>query len=954
MRYSIALSDVKPINEKFNAELQRQIDGTLPKGHVYQLGEPSVILVSAGIDDLPIELAASRLVDKSMQENHPFDLSEVRDLVNAIQQPLAVFRSATHVGSFVVLTQIKHDDRNFVAAMTVNANKDKLDVNSIRSLHYRNSLNILGWINDGLANYISPSFNVDFIDDIKRNLLSKPQYNSVEVRKKISDAANVVKSFENPKLPEPTNAIQNESNVGDRYSFNVRGNSGYTMRDDGKTYLSNRASDAEYDGSFPKAQFKKAYGLSSKMFDAFLEMGFIKNTEWHHTGTGYKETLYYTWADGIRAGGNVDYSNDTDSQDFQEGSIYQSFIDNQKEIVRLLKVYETSEFKYKPKRARYRASDTDIETYARLNASTTNLSRELQDKMKAEHEQVSEKGRTGEIDNPRLRALMHGSIDDKYLAMDYDRIINDKSVQQMINGNAEHERVMNEEIDTYNKNVDEENKLSDGKEKIIVQIAKLLGKNDEEAYSIAEETSKTADEEKLQMLMHEKEKELAELNRQMAEAKLKDLEDWVSKNRKKGNIEDFTRLKEDELPQFYLETKREMNGKYGWFAASSTYRLPEYISGLSFKTKRLLDTYNQKYDDYYRTRYRSTVDDFNSYRDELYAKHNMGERYSIAIDGERSINRIYPSSATMEEIEEMNRNIRDFNDKQKHETAKTIRDRIRAEFENRRDQYESKQAFHDAYVKAADEAVMSHFDNTEWKPIAYVPTDIKKVHDWLIARGWNGVDNKTYATEAGYISHHVVHHEGEFTGDVDSDGYDMQQNFNAPYVIGYTDRQPNSLVYVRRDTKGRYFATIITVGENGHLTDGRVNWQTDFAKEKNPYKKLIPIWTSEFALQTTGVESNAPEGADQISEYKDTNSSSESSSSEENSSIQNESKNRKRYSINPSSVPSRVSASQILRMRWPGISANKHIKRQLTIISANLSRVFLQLKTTQQTKLSIT
>ena len=82
----------------------------------------------------------------------------------------------------------------------------------------------------------------------------------------------------------------------------------------------------------------------------------------------------------------------------------------------------------------------------------------------------------------------------------------------------------------------------------------------------------------------------------------------------------------------------------------------------------------------------------------------------------------------------------------------------------------------------------------------------------------------------------------------------------------------------------------VKLGVNGHLEDGRINWQTDFAKEKNPYKKIIPIWTLESVLTHTEDGVNAPEGADQNSEYKNTNSSSESLSSEEISSIQNESK----------------------------------------------------------------
>ncbi len=77
-------------------QLQEQIDGTLPQGHIYQLGMPSRILRSAGIPNLPIELSADRLKNKSVQANHPFQLSEVRNLPQAIHDPIAVFESSTH------------------------------------------------------------------------------------------------------------------------------------------------------------------------------------------------------------------------------------------------------------------------------------------------------------------------------------------------------------------------------------------------------------------------------------------------------------------------------------------------------------------------------------------------------------------------------------------------------------------------------------------------------------------------------------------------------------------------------------------------------------------------------------------------------------------------------------------------------------------------------------------
>ena len=190
------------VNERFNDALQQQIDGTLPKGYVYDLGMPSSILLSTGIPNLPIELVAIRLSDKSMQENHPFDLNEVKDLPNAIQNPFAVFRSATHIGSNVILTNLKHGGRNYVVAIETNRKAGRIFVNSVRSVHYRNSMNIIGWINDGLADYMSEDFRNSWIEETKNELLSKPQYNSADVRKKLISVANIVKDFENPNISE--------------------------------------------------------------------------------------------------------------------------------------------------------------------------------------------------------------------------------------------------------------------------------------------------------------------------------------------------------------------------------------------------------------------------------------------------------------------------------------------------------------------------------------------------------------------------------------------------------------------------------------------------------------------------------------------------------------------------------------------------------------------------------
>lgn len=182
-------------NERFNSELEKQVKGELPKGHVYKLGMPSDILRSAGLPDLPIELSSTRLNEKSKQDNHPFDLSEVKNLPNAIQNPLAVFRSATRIGSFVVMTEVEHDEKNFVVAIEADRAKGHIRINDIRSIHYRSSnTHFANWLTEGLAEYIDKKRMAEW--------LSKQRYNSAEVRKLFNHAAKVIKDFENPTFFE--------------------------------------------------------------------------------------------------------------------------------------------------------------------------------------------------------------------------------------------------------------------------------------------------------------------------------------------------------------------------------------------------------------------------------------------------------------------------------------------------------------------------------------------------------------------------------------------------------------------------------------------------------------------------------------------------------------------------------------------------------------------------------
>jgi hypothetical protein len=188
------------MNERFNNELEAQINGDLPKGHIYQLGRPGDILRNAGIPDLPIEVNATTLTKKSdpnYKNSHPFELSEIKDLPNAIQDPIMVFDSKTKKGSKVILTELQSKGVNFVVAMEMNSkgryNKN-IEINSIRSLYPKDQINdIFHWAESGLLKYVNKEKASAFMTQLRSQFPQKWTENTEAYM------YNIVKNFEKSK-----------------------------------------------------------------------------------------------------------------------------------------------------------------------------------------------------------------------------------------------------------------------------------------------------------------------------------------------------------------------------------------------------------------------------------------------------------------------------------------------------------------------------------------------------------------------------------------------------------------------------------------------------------------------------------------------------------------------------------------------------------------------------------
>lgn len=147
----VALYNSRLAEKKFDQDLQRQIDGTLPSGYVYDMGMPGNKLLACGVPELPIQLNSTRLKAKSKDFDHNFELSEVKGLVTAINNPIAVFDYGKNDAARNIIVNIKHEDKNFLVSMYLNPNVDgeRLEINSVRNVFPKDTHEWVLWIQQG-------------------------------------------------------------------------------------------------------------------------------------------------------------------------------------------------------------------------------------------------------------------------------------------------------------------------------------------------------------------------------------------------------------------------------------------------------------------------------------------------------------------------------------------------------------------------------------------------------------------------------------------------------------------------------------------------------------------------------------------------------------------------------------------------------------------------------------
>lgn len=196
-----AEGSVAALNTRFNNELQQQIDGNLPSNHIYQMGNPGKILLSTGVPDLPIQMNAKRLQDKATLFDHNFELYEVKDLVKALQNPLAVFSYGDKTKAQNIIVPLQKNGKNFIVGLSLNptVGGKALEINSIRNVFPKDNSEWLNWISQGKALYLDKE-KIQTLIAQQRTNLADVEYLDLD------SAAKIVENFENPK-PESKNDI---------------------------------------------------------------------------------------------------------------------------------------------------------------------------------------------------------------------------------------------------------------------------------------------------------------------------------------------------------------------------------------------------------------------------------------------------------------------------------------------------------------------------------------------------------------------------------------------------------------------------------------------------------------------------------------------------------------------------------------------------------------------------
>ena len=214
VRKDIASETIDEVNRRFNERLMELLNNPKQKYRVLHLGMASKFLQKSGISNAEIILEYDKLVRKSKEDyknNHPFSISDIKDLPLAIHHPIAVFDNTNGKDAGrVILTELKKDGRNFIVVVQAREQHRKggvlLEINEISTLYPKEAKGILKWIIDGNFTNIDKEKALLFIEELQ------PHAGTTIKQEELDVATKIVKEFVNPKVNDEHFSVEEDNN----------------------------------------------------------------------------------------------------------------------------------------------------------------------------------------------------------------------------------------------------------------------------------------------------------------------------------------------------------------------------------------------------------------------------------------------------------------------------------------------------------------------------------------------------------------------------------------------------------------------------------------------------------------------------------------------------------------------------------------------------------------------
>lgn len=237
-------------NRRFNEELEA-FKEKRHKGLLH-IGVPGNILMACGVN---ADLTLSPTVLHKKLKQHGLSIEDIRNLPEALQHPIMVYRHGDKHPNLVVVTDMEAKGGKISAAIELNADGNVVEINNISSIHSKDAskeLNRLAGMRDGFLKQALRWVDKEKVSDwLGIADLNSPIHASDP---KLVSVANIVKDFENPALEDEnlfrigeTKRIGGDSLFGRRITF-TRANPTVTLNAMKRWVLKN-ADLKEYDVS---------------------------------------------------------------------------------------------------------------------------------------------------------------------------------------------------------------------------------------------------------------------------------------------------------------------------------------------------------------------------------------------------------------------------------------------------------------------------------------------------------------------------------------------------------------------------------------------------------------------------------------------------------------------------------------------------------------------------------